>query len=197
MNATTAGIVAAAVIVVGLIGWAIMGNSQPTANDMAPATTSTSTNDFTTPIVGDTTMEESALAENPSQNIVETAQAAGSFTTLLQAAQAAGLADALVTQEVTVFAPTDEAFAELPAGTLESLLDNPDQLAEVLKYHVVAGTVPASEVVNLSHADTLQGSQVSITVDSATVMVDEATVVQTDIMASNGIIHVIDTVITP
>jgi uncharacterized surface protein with fasciclin (FAS1) repeats len=97
----------------------------------------------------------------------------------------------------TVFAPTDEAFAKLPAGTLESLLANPEQLKKVLTYHVVAGKVMASDVVKLKEAKTVQGSAVKIKVSGSNVMVDNARVVKTDIECDNGVIHVIDTVILP
>lgn len=131
-------------------------------------------------------------------NIVQTADSAGSFTTLLAAAQAAGLAETLSgVGPYTVFAPTDEAFAKLPEGTVEALLANPDQLREILLYHVVPGRVPASEVVGLDRATTAQGSDVAITVADNSVLINNARVISTDIEASNGIIHVIDTVILP
>ena len=133
-----------------------------------------------------------------SNNIVETAVSAGSFNTLVAAVQAADLADPLAGDgPYTVFAPTDEAFAKLPEGTVEELLANPDQLREILLYHVVPGKVTASQVVNLSSATTAQGSDVSIKVAGGSVMVDNATVTATDIETSNGVIHVIDTVILP
>ena len=141
-----------------------------------------------------------ATGPEPSLDIVETASAAGTFDTLVAAIQAADLVATLKSEEpFTVFAPTDEAFAKLPAGTLESLLlpENKDQLAAILTYHVVAGQVPAADVVNLSSATTVQGSNVSISVDGGSVMVDNAMVIQTDIETENGIIHVIDNVILP
>ena len=133
-------------------------------------------------------------------NVVETAQAAGSFKTLIAAAQAAGLADALATtKNITVFAPTDEAFAKLPAGTVESLLkpENKDKLVAVLTYHVVPGKVKEADVVKLTEAKTVQGSIVKIKAGNTGVMVDNAKVVKTDIETSNGVIHVIDAVILP
>lgn len=130
-------------------------------------------------------------------NIVETAQTAGTFTTLLAAAEAAGLVETLSTQELTVFAPTDEAFDKLPAGTVEALLEDTDRLAAILTYHVVPGTIPASEVVNISNATTVQGESLTITTEDGEVMVNDAQVLQTDIMASNGVIHVIDSVLMP
>ena len=136
----------------------------------------------------------------PKQNIVETAVAAGSFKTLVAAVQAAGLADTLSAPgPYTVFAPTDEAFAKLPAGTVESLLkpENREKLRAILTYHVVPGNVMAKDVASLNKAKTVNGQSVKIKVDGANVMVDNANVVKTDIAASNGVIHVIDTVILP
>ena len=133
-------------------------------------------------------------------DIVDTAVAAGSFNTLAAALQAAGLVDALKGDgPFTVFAPTDDAFAKLPAGTVETLLkpENKDQLIGVLTYHVVKGAVPASKVVGLTGATTLNGQRVDIKVDGGQVQVDGANVVKTDIKCSNGIIHVIDSVILP
>jgi len=133
-----------------------------------------------------------------SNNIVETAVSAGSFNTLVAAVQAADLADTLAGDgPYTVFAPTDEAFAKLPEGTVEQLLANPDQLREILLYHVVPGKVTASQVVNLSSATTAQGSDVNIKIAGGSVMINNATVTATDIETSNGVIHVIDTVILP
>ncbi|MEJ5369756.1 MAG: fasciclin domain-containing protein [Bryobacteraceae bacterium] len=134
----------------------------------------------------------------PAADIVDTAVSAGSFKTLVKAVQAAGLVDTLKGPgPFTVFAPTDEAFAKLPAGTLESLLANPEQLKQVLTYHVVAGKVMASDVVKLKEAKTVQGSAAKIKVSGGAVMIDNAKVVKTDIVCDNGVIHVIDTVIQP
>lgn len=136
----------------------------------------------------------------PSQNIVETAAGNGDFSTLVAAVKAAGLVDVLVGEgPFTVFAPTNAAFAKLPAGTVETLLkpENKDQLVAVLTYHVVAGKVMAADVVTLDSAVTVQGESVSIMTGDDGVMVDNATVVMTDIEATNGVIHVIDTVILP
>jgi uncharacterized surface protein with fasciclin (FAS1) repeats len=131
-------------------------------------------------------------------NLVEVASAAGTFSTLVAAVQAAGLAETLAgTGPFTVFAPTDEAFAKLPAGTVESLLANPELLRAVLTYHVVPGRVMASDVVGLRSANTVQGGALPIRVHDGKVHVGEATVIQTDIRASNGVIHVIDTVLLP
>ena len=134
------------------------------------------------------------------KDIVDTAVAAGSFKTLAAALQAAGLVETLKGKgPFTVFAPTDEAFAKLPAGTVENLLkpENKEKLKAVLTYHVVAGKVTAAQVTNLKVAKTVQGGEAKISVKGGKVMVDNANVVKTDIMASNGVIHVIDTVILP
>ncbi|MCW5774816.1 MAG: fasciclin domain-containing protein [Phycisphaeraceae bacterium] len=133
-------------------------------------------------------------------DIVSVAAGAGKFTTLLAAAEAAGLVDALrSTGPITVFAPTDEAFAKLPAGTVESLLrpENRAALAGILTYHVVPGAIPASRVARLSGATTLNGQRIEFTRGTDGVRVDGAAVIAADIEASNGIIHVIDRVILP
>jgi len=135
-----------------------------------------------------------------SQDIVDTAVAAGSFKTLAAALKAAGLVDTLKGKgPFTVFAPTDDAFAKLPAGTLEDLLkpENKQKLTQILTYHVVPGKVMAADVVKLKTAKTVNGKAVQIAVDGGTVRVDNAKVVKTDIAASNGVIHVIDAVILP
>jgi uncharacterized surface protein with fasciclin (FAS1) repeats len=134
------------------------------------------------------------------KDIVETAVGAGSFKTLVAAVQAAGLVETLKGKgPFTVFAPTDEAFAKLPAGTVESLLkpENKEKLVAVLTYHVVPGKVMAADVVKLTEAPTVQGSKAKVTVADGTVMIDNAKVVKTDIETSNGVIHVIDAVILP
>jgi transforming growth factor-beta-induced protein len=134
------------------------------------------------------------------KDIVDTAVEAGSFKTLVAAAKAAGLVETLQGKgPYTVFAPTDEAFAKLPKGTVEDLLrpENKAKLADILKYHVVAGKVRAAEVVKLSEAKTLQGQSAKIKVAGAKVTIDGANVIKTDIDTSNGVIHVIDAVILP
>ena len=132
-----------------------------------------------------------------SKNIVETAREAGSFTTLLAAVDAAGLGDTLADGgPFTVFAPTDEAFANLPAGTVESLLADPAKLTDVLTYHVVAGRVTAAEAAGLSSAETVQGEELPISIDGG-IHVAGANVVSADIEATNGVIHVIDRVLLP
>ena len=140
-----------------------------------------------------------AAEKAPSKNIVETAVAAGSFNTLAAALKAGDLVDALSSDgPFTVFAPTDEAFAKLPEGTLEDLLkpENKDKLVAILKYHVVSGAVPASDVVKLKKAKTIGGETVMIKAGKA-VYLNKSKVVKTDIRTSNGIIHVIDTVLIP
>jgi transforming growth factor-beta-induced protein len=132
--------------------------------------------------------------------IVDVAVANGSFRTLAAALAAAGLVDTLKgSGPFTVFAPTDAAFAKLPAGTVDNLLkpENRSQLTAILTYHVVAGRVPASEVVRLNAAKTLNGADVRVQVSGSSVRVNEANVVTTDVAASNGIIHVIDSVLLP
>ena len=130
-------------------------------------------------------------------DIVETAVAAGSFNTLVAAVQAAGLVETLKGEgPFTVFAPTDAAFAKLPEGTIDQLLANPDRLAAILTYHVVPGKVMAADVAALSSATTVEGSDISIDTEMG-VMVNNANVVTADIETSNGVIHVIDTVLIP
>ena len=152
-------------------------------------------------LVGCDSSDSSATEEEaPTQNIVETAVAAGTFETLVAAVQAADLVETLASPgPFTVFAPTDAAFAALPAGTVESLLlpENRDQLVAILTYHVVAGEVTSDQVVSLSKAATVQGADLDISVVDGSVMINNATVVTADVMASNGVIHVIDNVLLP
>ena len=139
-------------------------------------------------------------AHAQTRDIVETAVAAGSFTTLAKALQAADLVSTLKgSGPFTVFAPTDEAFAKLPAGTLEKLLEpaNRDTLRRVLTYHVVAGKVTSSDVAKLSSAKTVSGDTMSVSAQNGVVRVDRARVTTADVMAANGVIHVIDAVILP
>jgi uncharacterized surface protein with fasciclin (FAS1) repeats len=132
------------------------------------------------------------------KDIVETAVAAGNFKTLATALTEAGLIETLKGKgPFTVFAPTDEAFAKIPKATLENLLKDKEQLKKVLLYHVVAGKVMSSAVVSLPSVKTVEGSSAKIKVQGKTVMVDNATVTAVDIEASNGVIHVIDSVIMP
>jgi uncharacterized surface protein with fasciclin (FAS1) repeats len=129
--------------------------------------------------------------------IVDVAASNPQFTTLVKAVKAAGLVDTLKSSgPFTVFAPTDAAFAKLPAGTLDKLIANPDQLRAVLTYHVVPAAVKAADV-KPGAVKTANGQSFNVAMKSGTVMVDAAKVVATDVMASNGVIHVIDTVILP
>lgn len=135
-----------------------------------------------------------------SKDIVDTAVANGSFKTLAAALEAAGLVETLKgAGPFTVFAPTDAAFAKLPAGTVENLLkpENKDQLRRVLTYHVVSGKVGSTEVTKMKSAKAVSGDTISIAVKDGKVMINNATVVTADVGASNGVIHVIDTVILP
>jgi transforming growth factor-beta-induced protein len=133
----------------------------------------------------------------PKNDVIEAARAAGSFKTLLTAIEAAGLTDTLRGDgPFTVFAPTDEAFAKLPKGTLDALLRDKAKLASILTYHVVPGKVMAADVAKLTEAKTVEGQGVKITTAGG-VMVDNAKVIKTDVPATNGVIHVIDTVIMP
>lgn len=142
----------------------------------------------------------SAAFAGSKKDIVDTAVAAGDFKTLAAALQAAGLVDTLKgAGPFTVFAPTDEAFAKLPAGTVEDLLkpENKQKLVSILTYHVVAGDVMAKDVLELSEAKTVNGKEVKIMVEGGKVMVGGANVTKTDIKCSNGVIHVIDSVLLP
>jgi uncharacterized surface protein with fasciclin (FAS1) repeats len=140
----------------------------------------------------------SPLRAAEQKDIVDTAVAAGSFKTLVTAVKEAGLVEALKGKgPLTVFAPTDEAFAKLPKGALEELLADKEKLAAVLKYHVVAGKVMAADVVKAKEAKTLQGQAIRIDTKDGVKLNGSAKVVKTDIECSNGVIHVIDTVILP
>ena len=139
-------------------------------------------------------------AQAAEKDIVDTAVEAGQFQTLAAALEAAGLVETLKgAGPFTVFAPTDEAFAKLPAGTVESLLkeENKDQLTAILAYHVVRGKVMAADVTEIDEAQTVNGEMVDIEVDGGSVKVNDATVTAADIAASNGVIHAVDTVILP
>lgn len=137
--------------------------------------------------------------EAKEKTIVETA-IAGKFNTLVAAVKAAGLVDALSGEgPLTVFAPTDEAFAKLPKGTVENLLkpENKDQLVAVLTYHVIKGEYPAAKVLQNDSLTTLQGGSLEVKTDSKGAMVNESRIIKTDIGCSNGVVHVIDTVLLP
>jgi uncharacterized surface protein with fasciclin (FAS1) repeats len=140
-----------------------------------------------------------AMEEEMESNTIVDVAIANDFTTLVAAVQAAGLVETLQGEgPFTVFAPTDEAFAALPEGTLESLLEDPAALAEILTYHVVSGAVLAADVVGLDSATTVQGEDIAIeVVDGVVVLNGSANVIATDVMASNGVVHVIDAVILP
>jgi uncharacterized surface protein with fasciclin (FAS1) repeats len=134
------------------------------------------------------------------KDIVDTAVAAAQFKTLAKALDAAGLVDTLKgAGPFTVFAPTDEAFAKLPAGTIDSLLrpENKAQLTAILTYHVVPGAVAAAEVVQLKQSKTVNGQMLRINAEGSNVKINDANVIKPDIAASNGVIHVVDTVIMP
>lgn len=155
-------------------------------------------------------MAESAFAQEPLQskevknppaptmNIIETAQAATNFTTFAKAIEAAGLTDTLKDAgPYTIFAPTDEAFAKLPAGTLDSLMANKEELKKLLLHHVVTGKVPSTEIAAVQSAPTMDGAALKVAIAGEKITVDNARVVQPDIAASNGIIHGIDEVLIP
>ena len=137
-------------------------------------------------------------SEPQAKDIVDTAVAAGSFKTLAAALQAAGLVETLKgAGPFTVFAPTDAAFAKIPKDQLDALLKDKAKLTKVLTYHVVPGKVMAADVVKITEAKTVNGATIAVKVDGDTVMINDAKVTTADIAASNGVIHVIDTVILP
>jgi len=149
----------------------------------------------TTEAPADTTAETTAPAES---DIVDTAVAAGDFTTLAAALEAADLVDTLKGDgPFTVFAPTDDAFAALPPGTVDDLLADPEALAAILTYHVVAGEVLAADLTDGQVVETVNGETLTVSIDGDTVKINDATVTTADISASNGVIHVIDTVLLP
>jgi uncharacterized surface protein with fasciclin (FAS1) repeats len=146
----------------------------------------------------DSLARNSAAADTAAKDIVDTAVSAGSFQTLVKAVQAADLASTLKSPgPFTVFAPTDEAFAALPKEKLEALLKDKQALTAVLTYHVVPGKVMAADVVKVSSAKTVQGQPLAISTQGKEVRVNNARVVKTDILCSNGVIHVIDAVVLP
>ena len=150
-------------------------------------------------LAASTALAMPAFADNHSKDIVDTAVEAGSFNTLVAAVEAAGLVETLKGEgPFTVFAPTDDAFAALPEGTVEDLLkpENKDALTAILTYHVVPGAVMSGDLSDGMTAATVEGSDVTITTEGG-VMVNEATVTTADIKASNGVIHVIDSVLMP
>ncbi len=140
----------------------------------------------------------SPLTRAADKDIVDTAVKAGSFKTLVKAVQAAGLVDALKGDgPFTVFAPTDKAFAKIPAEKLKAIIADKELLTKILKYHVVSGKVMAADVVKVKSANTLLGKKVRVRVKGDTVRINRSKVVKTDIKCSNGVIHVIDTVLLP
>jgi len=154
---------------------------------------------FALATAGATTLSTAAFADMHNKDIVDTAVEAGSFSTLVAAVEAAGLVDTLKGEgPFTVFAPTDEAFAALPEGTVEDLLkpENKDQLTQILTYHVVPGKVMSGDLTNGMEATTVEGEDVTIMTEGG-VMVEDASVTTADVEASNGVIHVIDKVIMP
>lgn len=175
-----------AVLIVAIGGYLLLNSSQSNPSQVEKVT----------PTENLSVNQENTMEQN--KTIVDIAVENGNFKTLVAAVQAAGLVETLSGPgPFTVFAPTDEAFAKLPAGTVESLLKDKAKLTSILTYHVVPGKVMASDVVKLTSAKTVNGQMVTIKVDGSTVMVDNATVVTTDVAASNGVIHVIDSVILP
>ena len=145
-------------------------------------------------------MKSKAQSTSAGPDIVDTAVKAGSFKTLVAAVKAAGLVDALKSKEkLTVFAPTDEAFAKLPAGTIDSLLkpENKDQLIRILTYHVVPGEVAFKDAVGLEQATALNKLALDVSVKEGSLFLNQSRVINNDIQTSNGIIHVIDTVLLP
>jgi len=144
-----------------------------------------------------TAMETDQKAMN-NKTIVDVAVEAGNFKTLVAAVKAAGLVETLSgAGPFTVFAPTDEAFAKLPAGTVEALLKDKAKLTKILTYHVVAGKVMAKDVAGMTSAKTVEGGQVTVKAENGKVMINDATITTVDIEASNGVIHAIDTVLMP
>jgi uncharacterized surface protein with fasciclin (FAS1) repeats len=172
-------VVAILVIGVGVFAFMNMQN-KPSDNKMTP------------PVA----VESEKKAMN--KTIVDIASENSDFSTLVAAVKAAGLVETLSGEgPFTVFAPTNEAFAKLPAGTVEALLKDKEKLTKILTYHVVAGKVMAKDVVGLTSAKTVEGSDLTVKVDNGKVMINNANVTTTDIEASNGVIHVIDTVLMP
>jgi uncharacterized surface protein with fasciclin (FAS1) repeats len=174
-------------VLVGIVGFTLM-NSQKSPS-MEKKT------EMVQPTVAMKEPEEKVMN---SKTIVDVAVEAGNFKTLVAAVKAAGLVETLSgAGPFTVFAPTDEAFAKLPAGTVEALLKDKAKLAKILTYHVVAGKVMAKDVVGMTSAKTVEGGEVDVNAQDGKVMINDATVTATDIEASNGVIHVIDTVLIP
>jgi transforming growth factor-beta-induced protein len=174
-------------------------DGKPMINDAMIVTTDIEASNGVIHVIDAVILPPAEEAAMPEMNIVETAIAAGGFETLVAAVTAADLAGALSGEgPFTVFAPTDEAFAALPAGTIDALLADPSgDLTQILLYHVLSGKVMAEAVTDGLEVETLQGSTVKFTIVDGKPMINGATIVATDIEASNGVIHVIDAVITP
>jgi uncharacterized surface protein with fasciclin (FAS1) repeats len=172
-----------ALVVIAVVAMSMQkGSSMVKTTDINPTTTA---------------METDQKAMN-NKTIVDVAVESGKFTTLVAAVKAAGLVETLSgAGPFTVFAPTDEAFAKLPAGTVEALLKDKAKLTRILTYHVVAGKVMAKDVTGMTSAKTVEGGEVTIKAENGKVMINDATVTTADIEASNGVIHVIDTVLLP
>ncbi len=144
------------------------------------------------------TGQDPATAQSGQQkDLVEAAASAGNFTTLTRALDTAGLTETLKSGDYTIFAPTDEAFAKLPAGTLDALMKDPERLRKVLLYHVVPGKLTSGDVAKMKSAKTAEGTSLKIKSADGKVMVDKATVTGADITASNGVIHPVDSVLIP
>ncbi len=187
---------------------AACGGSEPAAQNAEasaePAMSASAMPDMSVPPASASSAEAKPVeaakpAEKPATpDLLDTAKSAGNFTTLLAAVDAAGLTDTLKGPgPFTLFAPTDEAFKKIPKATLEKLLKDKDKLAKVLKFHVVAGKLMAADVIKLKESDTAAGSKVKFSSKGADVMIDKAKITKADIVAGNGVIHVIDTVIMP
>lgn len=171
-----------ALVVVAVVVMNMQNDSMVKATDVKPTKTAMET-------------DQKAM---DNKTIVDVAVEAGNFTTLVAAVKAAGLVETLSgAGPFTVFAPTDEAFAKLPAGTVEGLLKDKEKLTKILTYHVVAGKVMAKDVAGMTSAKTVEGSEVTVKAENGVVMINDATVTSADIEASNGVIHVIDTVLMP
>ena len=184
-------------LLVPALAIAIAACSSAASPSAAPATAPTATPAPTTTAAP--SIAPSASAAAMAKDIVETATEAGSFKTLLAAVKAAGLVETLQGKgPFTVFAPTDAAFAALPADTLDGLLKDPAALKKILLYHVVSGSVTSDKVVGLTSATSVEGSPIAVTVKDGSVYLNgSAKVVTPDVMASNGVIHVIDKVLLP
>lgn len=182
------GLVAIVIVAIVVVGILLFGMNREEVNDIEPMDTPEQ----------EIVVKESETVMQNEQNIVEIAVADGRFSTLVTALQEAELVETLSGEgPFTVFAPTDEAFAKIPEETLNEILADKEQLTSILTYHVIAGKVMASDVVELTSAETVQGGELEIEVTGNEVMVNNANVIVTDIEASNGVIHVIDTVLIP